>query len=385
MSARRPIAGSATTGGDNGSGSLRRALEPPGWLHDLGISAWLIVGVALVLVGLFWALAATTEIAGPLAVGGIVATVASPLVARLGRRGLGRGVSALIVLLGLLVLAVVIFLLVVKGIAGQSGQIAEGAAKGADRMQSAMQDIGIDAETASDIKNGLERAAPAAAKGLANGLVAGVQGLASLMLGASFTIFSVFFLLKDGPKLRRVLERHVGVPEPIGRVVVGRLVTSIRGYYLGLTIVAAYNGVVVGVGAWILGVPLAATLGVVTYATAYVPFIGAFVSGAFAVLIAWGSGGTGTAVGMLIVVLLANGLLQNIVSPIAMGAALDMNPLLNLAVTVAAGCLFGMFGLILAAPLTSASLHLADDLRQLSVEPEPETGSSTLGAPALDV
>jgi predicted PurR-regulated permease PerM len=89
------------------------------------------------------------------------------------------------------------------------------------------------------------------------------------------------------------------------------------------------------------------------------------------VLIALGAKGTGIAVAMLVIVLLANGLLQNIVSPFAMGATLDMNPLLNLAVTVGAGCLFGMFGLVLAAPLTSAALHIGRDLREQRVTEPP--------------
>ena len=61
---------------------------------------------------------------------------------------------------------------------------------------------------------------------------------------------------------------------------------------LGVTIVAAFNGVVVGLGAWALGVPLAGTIAVVTFVTAYIPFIGAFIAGAFAVVLALGSQGT---------------------------------------------------------------------------------------------
>ena len=56
---------------------------------------------------------------------------------------------------------------------------------------------------------------------------------------------------------------------------------------------------------------------------------------------------------MLVIVLLANGLLQNILQPIAFGATLGLNPLVVLIVTVGAGALFGMVGLVLAAPLTS--------------------------------
>ena len=108
--------------------------------------------------------------------------------------------------------------------------------------------------------------------------------------------------------------------------------------------------------------PLAGTIGVVTFVTAYVPFIGAVVAGAFAVLLALGAKGVTVALIMLVVVILANGMLQNIVQPIAFGATLDLNPLLILVVTIGFGSLFGMVGLVLAAPLTSAVVHIAQAL-----------------------
>ena len=70
-------------------------------------------------------------------------------------------------------------------------------------------------------------------------------------------------------------------------------------------------------------------------------------SGAFAVLLALSAGGTDAALIMLVIVLLANGLLQNIVQPIAFGATLDLNPLVVLIATIGFGSLFGMIGLIL--------------------------------------
>ncbi len=75
-----------------------------------------------------------------------------------------------------------------------------------------------------------------------------------------------------------------------------------------------------------------------------------------------GSEGTQTALIMLVIVLLANGLLQNIVQPIAFGATLRMNPLLVLIATIGWGSIFGMLGLILGAPLTSAAIHIAQEL-----------------------
>jgi len=138
--------------------------------------------------------------------------------------------------------------------------------------------------------------------------------------------------------------------------------TSLRRYFAGVTLVAAFNGVVVGLGALILDVPLAGTIGVVTFVTAYIPYIGAFVAGAFAVVLALGAKGATTALIMLVIVLLANGLLQNVFQPIAFGATLRLNPLVVLIVTIGSGCLFGMIGLVLAAPLTSAAVQIMKQL-----------------------
>jgi len=94
----------------------------------------------------------------------------------------------------------------------------------------------------------------------------------------------------------------------------------------------------------------------------YVPYVGAWTAGAFAVLVALGGAGTDAAAGMAVVQLLANGVLQQLVQPFAMGAALGIHPLAVLIVTIGAGALFGAVGLILAAPLTSAIVRISADL-----------------------
>ncbi len=98
-------------------------------------------------------------------------------------------------------------------------------------------------------------------------------------------------------------------------------------------------------------------------------------AGAFAVVLALGAKGTATALIMFAIVILANGLLQNIFQPIAFGATLRLNPLVVLIVTIGAGCLFGMLGLILAAPLTSAARQITGELREArgAARPEPPT------------
>ena len=350
---------------------LQDSFRTPRWLRDLGRSSWLLVGLLLLLLGLIWLLAETYTIVGPMVGALIVAVVAMPLVQWLDRH-LPRALAAAIVLLAVAAIAVLTVVIVVAGITGQSAAISAEAAAGADKLQGWMKSAGVDSSSASGATTTAKQAAPQIISTLVHGVLHGIRGLTSILFGLSFAALGTFFLLKDGPGMRGWVDRHLGLPEPIGHTISGSVITSLRGYFRGVTLVAGFNGVVVGLAAFLLDVPLAGTIGVVTFVTAYVPYIGAFVAGAFAVLLALGAQGTGVAVAMLVVVLLANGLLQNIVQPFAMGSALHLNPLVVLVVTIGAGCLFGMLGLVLAAPLVSAAVRIAKELDQpLDAPPDP--------------
>ena len=79
---------------------------------------------------------------------------------------------------------------------------------------------------------------------------------------------------------------------------------------------------------------------------------------------------------MIVVQLLANGALQQIVQPFAMGAALGIHPLAVLIVTIAGGALFGTVGLIVAAPLVSAIVRISADLARVRAAEEAEAAGS---------
>jgi predicted PurR-regulated permease PerM len=348
----------------------------PEWLRDLGLLAWFLVGVGVVLVGAVWIFAQISTIAVPVVVGGIIAAVAGPLVSGMARHRIPRAAGAAIVLLGVIALGIGILLLVLAGIVDQQDEIKAAATQALDKIQGWFNDAGADntSSSAQDVSTAVSSSGHTFLTGLANG----IRGLTSFALFISFTLFSIFFLLKDGHKIRAFVDRHLGVPQAVATTITRNTISSMRRYFLGLSIVAAFNGVVVGLGAYLLDVPLAGTIAVVTFVLAYIPFIGAFVSGAFAVILALASQGTEVALVMLVIVLLANGLLQNIVQPIAFGATLDLNPLAVLIVTIAAGGLFGMIGMIIAAPLLSAAVHISGDLKRAKLEalaaaePQPE-------------
>ena len=113
---------------------------------------------------------------------------------------------------------------------------------------------------------------------------------------------------------------------------------------------ATIVAVVIGLAALLLGLPLVFTIIVVNFVGGYIPYIGAFLGGGLAVIVALGDGGLPKAAVMLIVVLAANLVLENFIQPKVMSRTLDIHPLVVLIVTALGGLLGGMVGLILAVP-----------------------------------
>jgi putative heme transporter len=346
---------------------------PPRWLRDLGRSSWLAVGITLLVVALIWLLTLTHTIVAPLIAATVMAAVASPLVRWLRDHRVPRGVGAALVLVGAAALAVGVVVLVLAGITSEVDASRGNLAAAKDTIAQWLSDLGIKSGTAdgavSDVSSAVSDAVPALLKGVASGL----ESLSGVAVFLSLTALILFFLLLDGPTIRHWTERHMRVPEPVAHQMTERVLQSLRGYVVGVSLVAAFNATVVGVGALILGVPLAGTIAVVTFLGAFVPYLGAWTAGAFSVLLALGGAGTEAAIGMIVIQLLANGILQQMVQPIAMGAALGIHPLAVLVVTIGGGALFGAVGLILAAPLTSAAMRIAADLTRARA-PAPAGG-----------
>jgi putative heme transporter len=352
-------------------GELSGLFAAPQWLRDMGFSAWLLVGVAAALIGLIWLLSLTETIVMPVIVAGIIASVAAPVVDWLHRHRVPRGISAALVLVAIVAIGFGVGLIVLTGIASQAGGISDRLQEGASELESWARSLGVKAPTAADANAEASASFSGAFQALTQGLLGGIDRLASLAVFLSFTALSLFFLLKDAPTIGGFVERHLGVPVPVAHSILGRVAGSMRGYFLGVTVVAAWSALIVGGGSLLLGVPLAGTIAVVTFLGGYVPYIGAWTAGAFAVLIALGGTGAEAAGAMVILVLLANGVLQQLVQPIAYGAALRLHPLAVLIATIAGGCLFGTVGLVLAAPLLSAAVRISEDLTAATEKEQP--------------
>jgi predicted PurR-regulated permease PerM len=355
---------------------LAGVFAAPTWLRDVGFTAWLLVGIALFLVGAVWLLSLTQTIVLPVITAGVVAAVASPVVGWMHGHGVPRAVGAALMMLGIVVLGAGLVLLVLAGITTEIDSLNGQLSSAKDEIASWLKDIGVDSSNADEAKNEASSTISSAASALLYGLETGIRALSSLAFFLALTVLSLFFLLKDGPVIRAWGERHLGVPVDVAHVISRRVLGSLRGYFLGVTIVAAYSAVIVFIGALILGVPLAGTIGVVTFLAGYVPYLGAWTAGIFAVLIALGGGGVDAAIGMAVLQLLANGILQQLIQPFAMGAALGIHPLAVLVVTIGGGALFGAVGLILAAPVTAAVVRISADLSRSRAGPDESVNTA---------
>ena len=331
----------------------------PAWLRDLGVMSWLLVGAVAVVVGVVWLIDLTATITIPVIIGVVVGAVAGPLVGMLHRRGVPRGLGAALVMLLIVAAGVGVLLMTLGGLATQASSISSALTQALDEIDDWLQGLGIKDGT---VKAELQQAVPQIGGALIGGVTTGIKELSSVVMLLTFAVFTLFFVLKDGPDMRRWVSRNMGVPQSVGLIVTGNTIRALRQYFLGVTIVALFNAVMIGGTALLIGVPLAGTIAVVTFIGAYVPFVGAWVAGAFAVGLALAGGGTSDAVVMAVMALLANGILQQIVQPIAFGATLSLNPLVVLIATIGGGCLFGMVGLILSAPLVSAAVQIVKDL-----------------------
>ena len=199
MEAGSDAAGAGPALGPGDVAALKGYFRARPAVRDLGRTSWLLLGAIGVFAVLAWTLGKMSGIVGPVIAGFVVACVASPVVVRLERRGWKRGWGAVVVLLALLALGILIAVLVIGGIAAQSGSISQYASKALDKAQSWLTSVGVDQSGASQAADGTSSAVSSGLSTFLHGIISGIQGIASLAFFLSFCLFSIFFLLKDGP------------------------------------------------------------------------------------------------------------------------------------------------------------------------------------------
>jgi putative heme transporter len=320
----------------------------PTRMPKVGVWSWSFVGFVAAAVIVILALAAVSEIALPMTFAAVLAVVFKPLVGRLLGHNLKPSLAAGLIVLGLLALGVGVVVATVNGVSDQRDEISAVTDKA---LAEAHDSLGADEAALEDARAATVDAAPMISTGAVTHLVSGIDALIGIASGIILGALIMYYLLKDGNKMRRGLVARFG-PNMRSDVdgFIGDACRILRDYGRGRTVMSAVVAVVVGVAALLLGLPLVFTIMVVNFVGGYIPYIGAFLGGGLAVIVALGDGGVPEAVIMLLVVLASNLLLENFVEPKVMGRSLDIHPLVVLVVTALGGLLGGIVGLILAVP-----------------------------------
>jgi predicted PurR-regulated permease PerM len=322
-----------------------------GQIPRLGVWSWSFVGFVVASVIVLTGLAAVSEIALPMTFAAVLAVMFKPFVGTLQRFRLKPSLGAGLIVLGLIVLMIGVVVATVRGVADQTDQIGDTATAALEEAANQTDALGIDQQALDDARKAVEDAAPMITTGVLAGLVSGIGAIVAIAGGVILGALIMYYLLKDGTRLRRSLVATVdsSYRDEVDAFI-GDACRTLRDYGRGRTVMSAVVAAVVGLAALLLGLPLVFTIVVVNFIGGYIPYIGAFLGGGLAVIVALGDGGLPQAAVMLAVVLAANLALENFVEPKVMGRTLDIHPLVVLVVTALGGLLGGIVGLILAVP-----------------------------------
>jgi predicted PurR-regulated permease PerM len=355
--------------------------RPPRWLEvSTGWSWRLLVIVAAV--GVAGAvLTALSSVVLPLLIGLILTSVLAPISAKLLARGWRPGLAAFAGLFVLLVFVALFVWLLLAALVGPWSTISDQIGAGIDVLVREFNDRfdGDVTQVSDDIRSGASR--------IVQVLLGGVIGVVGLAVGLVTTLFLtltvVFFYLKDGammwawflghtPRERELVDR-------VGRAMWAKLNAFVR----GTAAVALVDAIGIALGAWILGVPSVAAIGVLTFTLGFIPFFGAFFAGAIAIAIALADGGLNRGLLMLLVVVVVQQVESNLLQPVLVGRAVRLHPLVVALGVIAGGSIGGVVGMFLSIPLIAAITAAVTEVRRSSPEAAPPDDAADTG-PTID-
>jgi putative heme transporter len=331
---------------------------------------------------LWWLIARLWVIVMPVLLGLLITTVLYPPARWLRRRGAPPALAAAAVMLGaLLLLGLVVFFLATS-ITGGVSEIATSAVAGIQSIQNWISGppLNIGATQFDALLQQVTQRLQSSVTTIATGVLTGVGTLASLVVTGLLAVVLAFLFVKDGDRFLPWLRGVVG-PRAGGHlsVVLSQIWGTLGGFIRGQVLVSLCDGVFIGVGLLIVGVPLALPLAVLTFIGGFVPIVGALFAGALSVLVALVTNGFTSALIVLGIVLLVQQVEGNVLQPILQGKSLNLHAAVVLLAVAAGGTLYGIAGAFLAVPVAAAG---ATVLRYLFEQVDRTSEDDDTDAPA---
>lgn len=347
--------------------------------------SWRLIVIAVAAYGGIWLLGHFSEVTIPIAIAVLLTALTIPVVDALSRR-LPRLASTFVVVLGLLVIIAGLVALVGTSLSTQFSDVRSKVVDGIDQLQHWAQTGPLHLSD-KQLRDYVDQITDAV-KGHNSQLLGQAAEVGStvthFVAGFFIVLFATFFFLYDGARIWR------WTLQLFPRASQAKVDSSARAAWSSLTsfvratvVVALTDGAGIMLIAFILQVPLAFAIGVIVFIGAFVPIIGALVSGMVAVLIALVAHGPVTALLMLGGVVLVQQFEAHVLQPFLMGHLVAIHPLaiiLVIAIGVIAG---GVVGALLAVPFAASLNSVVRDLAaDRPVRADGAVGDDQEGEPA---
>lgn len=318
---------------------------------------WLVVFFGALVVG--FAISRVWSILLPVALAMILTTVLEP-VARLLERRLRFPVvlAAATALVGLLVILVLLVLLLTPSVTDQVADIASNASFGLSQVEDwfGASRFNISQDQVQTVISAIQDRISSSASAIASGVLIGVGAVTNVVINLLLTLVLTFFFLKDGRRFLPWVARLTGPRVGTHLSEVGTRAWRTLGSFIRTqALVGAIDGLLIGAGLVVLGVPLAVPLAILTFFGGFVPIIGAVTVGALAVLVTLVTNGFTAAVIILVVILAVQQIEGNILQPFLQGKSMQLHAAVILLSVTLGSSLFGIIGAFLAVPVVSVA------------------------------
>ena len=322
-----------------------------GFLATRSLQTIIVVGLLLAII---FGLRVLTLVVIPVLIALILASAFFPVMQWLRSRRVPSLLATLIVLLVVVSVFGLVGWLIVWAVRDEADELVDQALAGWDQVLSWVHDLPYapTPEQLAEWQQGIVDFLTSASFG--SGALAGVGAVTSFITGLVLMIVILFFFLKDGRQIWLFMIRPFRGEERERAHRVGEKTVSTLGSYVrGTATVAAVDAIGIGIGLWIVGVPLALPLSVLVFFLSFIPLVGATLAGTLAALVALVSNGFVDALIVVGIVVLVNQLEGNFLQPVLMGRTLKLHPLVIL-VALTVGTLLGsILGAVLAVPIAA--------------------------------
>ncbi|WP_144877105.1 AI-2E family transporter [Microbacterium sp. 1.5R] len=318
--------------------------------------AWRLLLIAAVVAGFIWIVIELKLLVIPLMVSILITALLWPAFQWMLRHRFPRWAAVAISLIGTIAIVSVLMWLVVWQVRQQLPDVQKRSADAVEQFRQFLLDGPLhlsEAQIQGYIDQGL-KIVNEQAQTLLNGALAVGTTAAHVITGAVLALFILICLLADGGRIWRwTLRLFPRAARPAADAAATNGFATLVNYARTQLFVAAIDAVGIGVGAALLGVPLAIPVAVLVFLGSFVPIVGAVVTGAIAVLLALVYNGPWIALAMLGVVLAVQQLEGHILQPIMMGSAVKVHPLAVVLVVAGGSMVGGIPGALFAVPLAA--------------------------------